>query len=63
MALKVNGNLITDSNTYGGGGAGRKGGNISGTGGTGADGVVRIVWGPGLSNTGRQFPSNSVGAL
>ena len=42
--------------TYGGGAGG--GGFISGTGGTGAGGAVRIIW-PGCS---RSFPSTSAGS-
>ena len=50
----VGGTPTAIGGTYGGGG---------GSSGVGANGVVRIIWGPGTSNTGRQFPSNSVGVL
>jgi hypothetical protein len=54
------GSLTSAGGAYGGGGGG--GGQATNAS-NGASGAVRIVWGPGLYNTGRQFPSNSVGAL
>lgn len=52
------GGSIATGGAYGGGGGGSQTASSPG-----AAGAVRIVWGPGTSNTGRQFPLNSVGAL
>jgi hypothetical protein len=46
--------------TYGGGAGG---GSATSSANDGGNGVVRIIWGPGLNNAGRQFPSTNVGAL